>query len=225
MTHALFGISTLKKLNMSGAFRGDASIDSAFANNITHPDISLGSNPSSFISPQKGWKTPRLPSTTSAATASSSAPLSTPSPSGPGNFSRRLSEEPNATPLASLHANKMAFLDEADPDPDPTMDTPVLPRTKRGRSSIGGAKGATNLTLREQEKVLDHCFNPHKLAVLIADTGDRCSQEGEFQLEAQSAFPGRASHSTGPGSLRRCVKAEHQPQIGGPRSWRRNEEI
>ncbi|KAH8100388.1 microtubule associated-domain-containing protein [Cristinia sonorae] len=131
--------------------RGDTSIQSAG----THPDLSLGSFVSGFSTPAR-----RAPS---ASTATSSAPLSTPSPpTAAAAFRKRLEE---GTPLAKRFSSQA--LDDADDGID-VLDTPgrekrldehlgsspgrAMTRTK---STGPGTKGSVNLTLRDQEKHID----------------------------------------------------------------------
>ncbi|KAL4245899.1 hypothetical protein ABKN59_009564 [Abortiporus biennis] len=118
----------------------------------THPDLSLGSFASGFSTPARNFRAP------SASTATSSAPLSTPSPPIPAQFTRKRLEE--ATPLSKRFA-----LEDADEGED-VLETPgrekkwgegvdVSAPGKPSRTRSAGAKGGINLTLRDQEKHID----------------------------------------------------------------------
>lgn len=114
--------------------RADMSNQSAF----TQPDLSLGSFASGFSTPAR---TGRIPSSS---TATSSAPLSTPSPPNAALFTRKRIEDSALKRYGSL--------DEEDEGEVDALDTPGPGRVKRTRSA-GTAKGGVNLTLRDQEKV------------------------------------------------------------------------
>ncbi|KAI0074706.1 hypothetical protein K474DRAFT_1601108 [Panus rudis PR-1116 ss-1] len=129
--------------------RADTSVQSV----ATHPDLSLGSFASGFSTPARAG---RIASTS---TATSSAPISTPSPPNAALFTRKRLEEPTSA------LKRFGSLDEGDEDGD-ALDTPVkekkwgdasetpaASRMKRTRSA--GAKGGVNLTLRDQEKHID----------------------------------------------------------------------
>ena len=132
--------------------RGDTSIQSSG----THLDLSLGSFVSGISTPARNSRVP------SASTATSSAPLSTPSPpTAAAAFRKRLEEGTPAAKRFSSHG-----LDEGDEGLD-VLDTPgrekkldenldlTTPgRPKRATKGSGpGTKGGVNLTLRDQEKV------------------------------------------------------------------------
>ncbi|CCM00141.1 uncharacterized protein FIBRA_02168 [Fibroporia radiculosa] len=127
----------------------------------THPDFSLNSFVSGISLPSRN---PRIPSSSSQTTATSTAPLSTPSPpNGLPSFSRRRGEEatPNAKRFGlSGHEEEG---EDADGDVldtpgrekrwDDVSATPAPGRSKRTRSTA--SKGGVNLTLRDQEKHID----------------------------------------------------------------------
>ena len=132
---------------MSAALNQQA--DSSFQS-LGTPDLSLGSLISAIPTPSKSF---RVSSASSNTTAPSSAPISTPSP--PHAHIRRKGDE--ATPVAlRRHIGR-----EEDDDPEfnalnasqkennweGDLGTPLNTRGKRSKSN------ATNLTLRDQEKV------------------------------------------------------------------------
>ncbi|CAL1703091.1 unnamed protein product [Somion occarium] len=131
--------------------RADTSNQSAF----TQPDLSLGSFASGFSTPARPGRVP------SSSTATSSAPLSTPSPPNAALFTRKRLEEPTS---ALRRFGSLDEGDEGDVDALDTpgkekkwgdaLETPAPGRAKRTRSA-GTAKGGVNLTLRDQEKHID----------------------------------------------------------------------
>ncbi|TCD62514.1 hypothetical protein EIP91_006788 [Steccherinum ochraceum] len=134
--------------------RGDASIQSIGS----HPDLSLGSFVSGISTPVRGSRVP------SASTATSSAPLSTPSPpTAAAAFRKRLEE---GTPVARRFSSHGIDDDEGidvldtpgrEKRLDDHLDTATPGRAKRTKSTSGPAtKGGTNLTLRDQEKHIDN---------------------------------------------------------------------
>ena len=139
---------------MSAALNGraDTSVQSAG----TVPDLSLSSLTSAFSTPGRAL---RVPSASSHTTATSSAPISTPSPPNVPSLSRKRGDE--ATPAAKRLGLSSHDEEGEDVEGD-VLDTPgrekkwedtaATPgRMKRTRSA--GAKGGVNLTLRDQEKV------------------------------------------------------------------------
>ncbi|EJD06171.1 uncharacterized protein FOMMEDRAFT_78216 [Fomitiporia mediterranea MF3/22] len=127
---------------------------------MTLQDLSLGSLPS-FSTPAKY----RIPSTSSGTTAPSSNALSTPSPGA------SLTQSRTDGTLASTTSKRLAFSkltndeDEEERDAEvprtpgevkgELMATPMPSRLSTKQKSGSGAKGATNLTLRDQEKHID----------------------------------------------------------------------
>ena len=113
--------------------RADLSNQSGFS----PPDLSLGSFASGFSTPAR---TGRIPSSS---TATSSAPLSTPSPPNAALFTRKRLEDSAMKRFGSL--------DEGEEEGEDALDTPAPNRVKRTKAGAG--KGGVNLTLRDQEKV------------------------------------------------------------------------
>ncbi|KAH8114261.1 hypothetical protein DFH11DRAFT_1877990 [Phellopilus nigrolimitatus] len=142
---------------MSAALNARA--DSSSQSGLTLQDLSLGSL-ASFSTPAKY----RVPSTSSGTTAPSSAPLNTPSPSGT-HFSRRRTDD-TTTPVTKRLAFSKLGDDDEDDDRD-VLDTPgngkleatgtPMPNrlSSKRKSGTVGAKGSSNLTLRDQEKHID----------------------------------------------------------------------
>jgi hypothetical protein len=138
---------------MSAALNQQA--DSSFQS-LGTPDLSLGSLISAVSTPAKSL---RVSSASSRTTATSSAPVSTPSP--PHAPIRRKGDE--ATPVA-LRKHISGREDDDDPESDALnasrkednwegdLGTPLNTRGKRSKSNATNPKG-TNLTLRDQEKV------------------------------------------------------------------------
>ncbi|KAH9919434.1 hypothetical protein B0H21DRAFT_781715 [Amylocystis lapponica] len=129
----------------------------------THPDLSLNSFGSGFSTPGRNL---RIPSTSSQTTATSSAPLSTPSPPNAlASFAARRKHEEAPSKRLGLSGLGLSGHEEEDEDGDAdVLDTPgrekrwgksngeTPGRPKRTRSS---GKGGVNLTLRDQEKHID----------------------------------------------------------------------
>ncbi|KAH9842418.1 uncharacterized protein C8Q71DRAFT_719987 [Rhodofomes roseus] len=133
--------------------RADTSAQSAG----TVPDLSLSSLTSAFSTPGRAL---RVPSASSHTTATSSAPISTPSPPNVPSLSRRRGDE--ATP-ALKRLGLSSYEEEGEEAEADVLDTPgrekkwedpattpAAGRMKRTRSA--GSKGGVNLTLRDQEK-------------------------------------------------------------------------
>ncbi|EMD34205.1 hypothetical protein CERSUDRAFT_55205 [Gelatoporia subvermispora B] len=151
----------------------------------TQPDLSLGSFASGFSTPAK----PRIPSGSSATTAVSSAPLSTPSPSS--SVAKRRDD---ATPAVKRFG--LSGHDEEDEEGGDVLDTPGAEkrwgeahetpapgRVARTRST--GYKGSVNLTLRDQEKHIDNLKKENfniKLKVHFLE--ERLAQLAPDQIDA-----------------------------------------
>lgn len=123
--------------------------DSSIQTGLTLQDLSLGSLPS-FSTPAKY----RVPSTASGTTAL------TPSPGT--NLLRRKTEDSISALNRRTTFSKATNDDDDDdaevdvldtPNRDGAIETPMLNRTSSKRKSAPGAKGTSNLTLRDQEKV------------------------------------------------------------------------
>ena len=139
---------------MSAALNGRADTSAQSAGTV--PDLSLSSLTSAFSTPGRAL---RVPSASSHTTATSSAPISTPSPPNVPSLSRKRGDE--ATPAAKRLGLSSHDEEGEDAEGD-VLDTPgrekkwedaaATPgRMKRTRSA--GSKGGVNLTLRDQEKV------------------------------------------------------------------------
>ncbi|KAH9930889.1 uncharacterized protein B0H18DRAFT_1083652 [Fomitopsis serialis] len=166
--------------------RADTSAQSAG----TVPDLSLSSFASGFSTPGRKF---RVPSASSHTTATSSAPISTPSPPNVPSLSRRRGDE--ATPAAKRLGLSSHDEDGEDAEGD-VLDTPgrekkwedpattpAAGRMKRTRSA--GAKGGVNLTLRDQEKHIDSLKKENfniKLKVHFLE--ERLAQLAPDQVEA-----------------------------------------
>ncbi|THH29016.1 hypothetical protein EUX98_g5172 [Antrodiella citrinella] len=161
--------------------RGDISMQSAG----THPDLSLASFMSGLSTPARNSRVP------SASTATSSAPLSTPSPPNAAAALRRRLEE--GTPVARRFSSfgidegedGMDVLDT--PGREKKMDDNLNSTTGRGnRKSTGvGVKGGVNLTLRDQEKHIDNLKKENfniKLKVHFLE--ERLAQLAPDQIDA-----------------------------------------
>lgn len=132
----------------------------SFRSNGSELDLSLPSFASGFSTPGRNLRH------ASGSTATSSAPLSTPSPPNAAQFTRRRLEEP--TPVA-LGRRKSGLDDLDDNDSENVLDTPGKEKSFRdsldisapgrpSRTRSAGAKGGgINLTLRDQEKVRNYC--------------------------------------------------------------------
>ncbi|KZT19172.1 hypothetical protein NEOLEDRAFT_1246010 [Neolentinus lepideus HHB14362 ss-1] len=161
--------------------------DTSIQSTGTHPDLSLGSLNSTFSIPNR--TSVRVPSASSGTTAVSSAPLSTPSPPAhQTGFSRRRSDE--ATPMISRTARdgnddgETGILDTPDREKkwgdDP--ETPLPGRSKRTRAN--GAKGVSNLTLRDQEKHIDQLKKDNfNLQLKVHFLEERLAQLAPDQME------------------------------------------
>ncbi|KZT74114.1 hypothetical protein DAEQUDRAFT_754076 [Daedalea quercina L-15889] len=164
--------------------RADTSAQSAG----TVPDFSLSSLTSGFSTPGRAL---RVPSASSHTTATSSAPISTPSPPNVPSFSRKRGDE--ATP-AVRRLGLSGHDEEGDDAEVDVLDTPgrekkwedtaATPgRMKRTRSA--GSKGGVNLTLRDQEKHIDSLKKENfniKLKVHFLE--ERLAQLAPDQVEA-----------------------------------------
>ena len=169
---------------MSAALNQQA--DSSFQS-LGTPDLSLGSLISAVSTPAKPL---RVSSVSSHTTATSSAPISTPSP--PHAAIRRKGDE--KTPVGLRR-----HISDREEDDDPESDalnasrkennwegdlgTPLDTRGKRSKSNPANAKG-NNLTLRDQEKVRGFprlLQRVHFLTRLLAISAHRQPQEGELQ--------------------------------------------
>ncbi|OCH85364.1 hypothetical protein OBBRIDRAFT_798243 [Obba rivulosa] len=151
----------------------------------TQPDLSLGSFASGFSTPAK----PRVPSGSSATTAVSSAPLSTPSPSS--SIAKRRDEGTPASKRFGLSGHDDEPEDGGDVLDTPgaekrwgeAQDTPAPGRVARTRSA--GYKGSVNLTLRDQEKHIDNLKKENfniKLKVHFLE--ERLAQLAPDQIDA-----------------------------------------
>ncbi|KDQ59921.1 hypothetical protein JAAARDRAFT_127047 [Jaapia argillacea MUCL 33604] len=192
--------------------RADSSYQST---NNTHPDLSLPSFHSNLSTPaRRDHKrdkshsrdpTIRIPSTTSATTAPSSAPVSTPSPPthGQSSFSRKpggddggggiggqvFSRRHGSSALRDTEEGEEGggVLDTPDKEKDKKWggegpETPMPARMKRARSS--GAKGVTNLTLRDQEKHIDSLKKDNfSLQLKVHFLEERLAQLAPDQME------------------------------------------
>lgn len=129
--------------------------ETSMQSNGTQIDLSLGSFASGFSTPARPLRKP------SGSTATSSAPLSTPSPPTAAQFRRRRLEED--TPV-TLSRRRSGLDDLDDADGGDVLDTPgqekkwgdaldVSAPGRPSRTRSAGAKGGVNLTLRDQEKV------------------------------------------------------------------------
>lgn len=147
---------------MSAALNTHTRADSSTQSGLTLQDISLGSF-GSISTPAKL----RVPSTSSGTTAASSAPLGTPSPPSLHVTRRNKLDTDAGTPLSKRLASFSRHVEDDYEDGDDVLDTPArenkggdltTPATnrlssKRKSSNANNAKGSSNLTLRDQEKV------------------------------------------------------------------------
>lgn len=129
----------------------------------TMPDISLGSLEESFKSPPRMLNKQAAPlSLTGSSTmtnSSSNRPENRPS-TPKGQLVRRGTEDEVKTPKAS---NKNGFLDDSMDEDDAgndmgrkwESDNPTAARLGRSKSGVTTTKAGVNMTLREQEKVVD----------------------------------------------------------------------
>ena len=136
--------------------------DSSLQSSGTLQDLSLGSL-ASFSSPARF----RVPSASSGTTAPSSVQVSTPSPPSAHHFTRRKVDDgstPNSKRLA--FSKSLGDDDAEDTEGGDVLDTPAregkadntntpMPNriSSKRKSGANGAKGGSNLTLRDQEKV------------------------------------------------------------------------
>lgn len=194
---------------MSAALNTHTRADSSTQSGLTLQDLSLGSF-GSISTPAKL----RVPSTSSGTTAASSAPLGTPSPPSLHVTRRNKLDTDAGTPLSKRLASFSRHVEDDYEDGDDVLDTPArenkggdltTPATnrlssKRKSSNANNAKGSSNLTLRDQEKVCV-IFNvmKHRL-FLFANIftfpcfiAYRCAQEGKLQYQAQSSLSGGAA--------------------------------
>jgi hypothetical protein len=125
--------------------------DSSVNHSGSIPELSLSIG-SSLSTPAK-YNNLRVPSASSATTAPSSVPLSTPSPPAVPLYTRRKGDN-----ALSNHEEEGDLLNTPGERWGEGIDTPMTARTKRTRSSTSGTKGA-NLTLRDQEKVYYPSFS------------------------------------------------------------------
>ena len=145
---------------MSAALNTHPRADSSTQSGLTLQDLSLGSF-GSISTPAKL----RIPSASSGTTAASSAPLGTPSPPNT-HITRRSRVDDAGTPLSKRLASFSKNVDEDYDEGGDVLDTPAREAkdelttpapnrlsAKRKSSNVNGAKGSSNLTLRDQEKV------------------------------------------------------------------------
>lgn len=161
---------------MSAALNTHTRADSSTQSGLTLQDLSLGSF-GSISTPAKL----RVPSTSSGTTAASSAPLGTPSPPSLHVTRRNKLDNDAGTPLSKRLASFSRHVEDDYEDGDDVLDTPArenkggdltTPATnrlssKRKSSNANNAKGSSNLTLRDQEKVCVH-FNVMKLRLFLS---------------------------------------------------------
>ncbi|OBZ75317.1 Anucleate primary sterigmata protein B [Grifola frondosa] len=157
----------------------------------TQPDLSLGSFASGFSTPARNI---RLPSTSTQATAVSSAPLSTPSPSnGSASYIKRRVDEAASAPKRFGLSGHLDESEDVDADVLDTpgrekrwgdaTDTPAAGRVQRTHAT--GSKGGLNLTLRDQEKHIDNLKKENfniKLKVHFLE--ERLAQLAPDQIDA-----------------------------------------
>lgn len=156
------------------------------------PDLSLGSIASSSFSSPSRTNSPR-PTSATTATTKSTVPSFTSISSA--SQPKRLAISTDETALTIRKLNNLSYgeEDEADVlgtpakekrwslDDDPT--TPHPGRVK-SRQSVAASKSATNLTLRDQEKVNSQAFlrsYQHYLTPVLGITAYRPIKEGELQ--------------------------------------------
>ncbi|KAI0728881.1 hypothetical protein C8Q72DRAFT_832456 [Fomitopsis betulina] len=171
---------------MSAALNGRADTSAQSAGTV--PDLSLSSLTSAFSTPGRAL---RVPSATSHTTATSSAPISTPSPPNVPSLSKKRGDE--ATPAAKRFGLS-SHDEDGEYDEGDVLDTPgrekkwddattTPARMKRTRST--GPKGGVNLTLRDQEKHIDNLKKENfniKLKVHFLE--ERLAQLAPDQIEA-----------------------------------------
>ncbi|KAG8833328.1 hypothetical protein FRC17_010860 [Serendipita sp. 399] len=161
----------------------------------TMPEISLGSLEESFKSPPRPLsKQPPPLSLTSSSTMtnSTSAVPNKPDATPKKGLVRRGTDEEVRTPKASNGRN--AFLDDSVEDDDEVTatsdrkwesDSLALPRLGRGKQGTGPAKVGVNMTLREQEKVIDQIKKENfSLKLKVHFLEERLAQLAPDHIEA-----------------------------------------
>ena len=181
------------------------------------PDLSLGSISSTSFSSPSRTNSPRPTSATTLSTAPSSTALSSAS---------QLKRPIISTDETALSIRKLNNLTFGEGDDTGVLDTPRRekkwspdedqttphPTRNKSRQSVATSRSATNLTLRDQEKVHTHQLRSgSRLMLIFCLKAHRSIEEGELQYQTQSAFPRRATCRARPRPDRSRPQTEYQP--------------